>query len=251
MKGHEDMIKRVLLRLNEISGRPFVLKGGTALMMCYGLDRRSEDIDLDTDAKRYMRDNRKLFEVVEGFAVEIDGSVRIAKDTETVQRVMLHYGDEKPLKIELSLRRAEIFENELSTINDIYVYTIDRLCQMKTVAYLQRDKLRDLYDLTFILDEKFDLLSDETKLMVQSAFEYKGLSQYDYLTRTQKDPLIDKDLLETRFLKVYEKVGLLTDSNTNAQRTSCLDERGDRASKDSIRQKSEAKRPAGKDIDTR
>lgn len=33
----------------------FVLKGGTALMTCYKLDRFSEDIDLDGKARRRFR----------------------------------------------------------------------------------------------------------------------------------------------------------------------------------------------------
>lgn len=47
-RHHGLAIRRVLRGINSSQGNPFVLKGGTALMECYGLDRFSEDIDLDS-----------------------------------------------------------------------------------------------------------------------------------------------------------------------------------------------------------
>jgi len=49
--AEEQQLRRQLIKdfldfLNSCSDL-FALKGGTALMMCYGLDRFSEDIDLD------------------------------------------------------------------------------------------------------------------------------------------------------------------------------------------------------------
>ena len=43
---HKKTIDGFLKYLNEAS-EAFVLKGGTALLICYGLDRLSEDIYLD------------------------------------------------------------------------------------------------------------------------------------------------------------------------------------------------------------
>lgn len=47
-QSHGFVIQRMLHGINSSQGNPFVLKGGTALMECYGLDRFSEDIDLDS-----------------------------------------------------------------------------------------------------------------------------------------------------------------------------------------------------------
>lgn len=44
---HLDTIVHVMESMNRSSDNPFILKGGTALMLCYGLTRFSEDIDLD------------------------------------------------------------------------------------------------------------------------------------------------------------------------------------------------------------
>lgn len=216
MKQHEEIIESVLEHLNEKNDSPFILKGGTALMTCYGLDRHSEDIDLDASAEKYLHSDRELFDAINEFAAGRNYSVRIAKDTETVQRAMLHYGGEKPLKIELSLRRAKIPDAETTNIDGIRVYTLDRLCQMKAMSYLQRDKIRDLYDLAYILDENFEKLSDETIAIVRQAFEYKDLAQFDYLLETQSDVLVDKDLLADRFLRGYEKVGLMSTKDRKA-----------------------------------
>lgn len=43
---HEKVMVSYLLLLNKRTDQ-FILKGGTALARCYGLDRFSEDIDLD------------------------------------------------------------------------------------------------------------------------------------------------------------------------------------------------------------
>ena len=47
---HKTVITNFLAFLNKSSDQ-FVLKGGTSLMMCYGLNRFSEDIDLDANHK--------------------------------------------------------------------------------------------------------------------------------------------------------------------------------------------------------
>ena len=70
----------------------FVLKGGTALMTCYNLDRFSEDIDLDSK-------NKKIEFFVDGFCQTNGFSYGVAIDTDTVKRFMIYYGNkDKPLK---------------------------------------------------------------------------------------------------------------------------------------------------------
>ena len=214
MKSHNEIIDLVLDALFCDENSNYVLKGGTALALCYKLDRVSEDIDLDAPGRDCEKNNR-LFIALKELAAEYDYSLRIAKDTDTVKRALLHYGGEKPLKIELSLRRIEIPSSETTIINGIKVYTIDALCLMKTSAYLSRDTLRDLYDLTFILDKYYDALTSETLRTVQNAFEYKDLAQFDYLVKTQDDSLIDKDILLSRFLQAHERLGLTWEQDNN------------------------------------
>ncbi len=200
--AHEQVIKNFLHYLNDRTDN-FVLKGGTALLVCYGLDRFSEDIDLDAK-------DQNIAEYVVGFCEENQYDFRVAKDTDTVKRYMIHYGNEgKPLKVETSFRRKHIPAEETTKINDVQVYRINPLCAMKVNAYMGRDKLRDLYDITFICNNYFDELQPEIKALLQNALMYKGMEHFDYIVSQQQDDLIDENRLAESFLKMFDKFDLL------------------------------------------
>jgi predicted nucleotidyltransferase component of viral defense system len=202
--AHGKAIKAFTQYLNKKTVA-YILKGGTALYLCYHLDRFSEDIDLDGR-------ERALIEIVDGFCAENGYTYRVAKDTETVQRCLMNYGNpEKPLKIEASYRRREIDDEEITRINGIQVYNIESLCVMKSNAYVSRDKLRDLYDVAFICNNYYDQLSPQARALLRSAVEHKGVEQFDYITRQQSDALIDPEKLADDFLKMYDRLGLLMD----------------------------------------
>lgn len=201
---HGEVISSFLKYLNGITDN-FILKGGAALMTCYGLDRFSEDIDLDGKDK-------SIGKIIDDFCEKEGFSYRIAKDTDTVKRYMVHYGNiGKPLKIEISFRKKEIIKDEITKINGIAVYTIDSLCAMKANAYVGRDKIRDLYDLSFICNRYWDKLPAALKAVIRNAVEHKGIEQFDYIMREQQDDLIDKNKLTNDFLEMYDKLGLLYD----------------------------------------
>lgn len=204
---HIEVIHLFLNYLNNLTG-DFVLKGGTALMLCYGLDRFSEDIDLDGT-------NRSIGDIVSDFCTKERFSYRVAKDTDTVKRFMINYGNVgKPLKVEVSFRKKMISKEEIVTINGIVVYTVDILCAMKANAYAGRDMIRDLYDLSFICNRYWDVLSDVSKAVVRNAVGHKGIEQFDFVLKYQEDDIIDKDKLESDFLEMYDKLGLLTSRET-------------------------------------
>ena len=81
---HKQVIDAFLKFLYKQSDN-YILKGGTALMKCYGLDRFSEDIDLDGKAKG-------ILNIVSNYCKQNGYSVNVNKDTDTTQRAMLHYG---------------------------------------------------------------------------------------------------------------------------------------------------------------
>ena len=93
------------------------------------------------------------------------------------------------------------------------VYSINKLAQMKSNAYNARDKIRDLFDLAFIINNYYRELSPATLSFVADALQYKGLEQVDYVLATQHDELIDNDLLIENFLEMHDKLGLLYDEN--------------------------------------
>ena len=213
---HEKLIGDFLISLNRYTDS-FILKGGTAMARCYGLDRFSEDIDLDG----YKQD---IGSFVKAFCATYGYKFREAKNTELVKRYFIYYGnDTKPLKVEVSYRdknksieeRSQITE----TIGGIKVYSIDVLAMMKSLAYQGRDKIRDLYDLCFICEKYINSLSPTTKAAISSALAYRGLDQFEYLIATQKDPLIDENKLLDKYLKMHENLGLLVDKQTSTPTT--------------------------------
>lgn len=204
---HFEVISDFLERLNKETD-DYILKGGTSLMMCYHLDRFSEDIDLDSTNRRMIGD------FVKWYCSYYDYSYRIAKDTPTVKRFMIYYGGvEKPLKVEISFRKKYTNRDEVSNINGINVYNINQLAIMKANAYTGRDKIRDFYDVCFICNNYWDELEDSVKSIITTALEYKGFEQYEYIIKDQKDILIDNDKLLDDFLNTCNKLGLLTNES--------------------------------------
>ena len=224
---HGEVITDFLNCLNGINTLDhFILKGGTALMTCYGLDRFSEDIDLDGL-------NPDIEKIVNTFCFEQGFTYRTAKDTNTVKRFMIDYGNAgKPLKVEVSYRRKSIDPSEITKINGITVYDIEPLCIMKANAYASRDRIRDLYDLTFICNNYWSELSAPTQAIVRSTVEHKGIEQFDYLIQTQSDELIDNDKLAADFLKMFDRLDLLADGKDRG----LLEDRTVTVSHDDIKQ---------------
>ena len=94
---HEKILISYLLLLNKQTDQ-FILKDGTALSRCYGLDRFSEDIDLDGHKQDIKRTDEKIF------VTDLASQMRVAKDTSTVKRCLIDYGGLKSLlKIEVFL----------------------------------------------------------------------------------------------------------------------------------------------------
>ena len=204
-KQHKEVIQDFLRYINKQTDC-FILKGGTALILCYHLPRFSEDIDLDAEKEN-------ILTYVEKFCKLRNYKFRIGKDTPTVKRCFVNYGNEKkPLKIEVSYRNKNIERANCVEINDIHVYNVNRLAKMKAMAYASRDKIRDMYDLSFICAGFWDELSKETKESIKDALEYKGLEQFEYILATQPDELINEEELLSGFLQMYDKIGLLSDS---------------------------------------
>lgn len=143
---HIAIMQSVAKSFNDL---PIVLKGGTALLLCYGLDRFSEDLDFDANKK--LNIINRVSEILSRHTEK--HTIKISKDTDTVQRLKIHYsknGLERFLKIETSFR--DPFQNEDTAIIDgIKTYQIKNLIDQKVNAMIGRTKARDLYDVDFLL----------------------------------------------------------------------------------------------------
>lgn len=208
------VMKDFLQYLNEQQKNPYILKGGTALMFCYGLDRFSEDLDFD--APRLGSGQGQFFKTVRKYCNSRGYALREAKDTQTTKRAFITYDSpDNPLKIEVSYRRESIPESSFILKDGIKVYDLDTLALLKANAYIGRDKIRDLYDVSFICTELYSCLREETKNLIGATLAYKDIEQFDYLINTQSDPLIDITVLEDRFLRAFENLGLLVETAEN------------------------------------
>lgn len=202
---HLEIMKDFVQFINNKSSK-FILKGGTSLMLYYNLDRFSEDLDFDsTDTKFFVYVN----EFVRQYSKKYVGlTYRNAKDTDTVKRALIHYGNIKPLKVEVSYRSKIIDIADYVNINGVNVYNIDTLMVFKTNAFIGRDKIRDLFDVCFIYLNYKLCLDRHTLLNFKNALAYRGLNHFDYIIQTQTDELIDNNVLLQRFLTTWYDIGL-------------------------------------------
>ena len=143
--AHVEIMRAVA---KDIQDLPIVLKGGTALLLCYGLDRFSEDLDFDAPKKFSLAGRVERVPA----RVAPDFSLKTVKDTQTVQRLKVHYRKEafeRLLKIETSFREAPNPE-DVVVADGIRTYRVGALIDQKVRALAGRTKARDLYDLAFL-----------------------------------------------------------------------------------------------------
>ena len=163
---HKVVIDSFLEFLNKKTDE-YILKGGTALMTCYGLNRFSEDIDLDG------KHRKDIISIIDEYCKVNNYSFRIGKETDTVKRCFIDYGDiGHKLKVEASFRRKDFDDSEIKTINGITVYSINELCIQKSGAYAARDRIRDLFDLTFITNQYYNELNPFVRSTLRNAISY-------------------------------------------------------------------------------
>ncbi len=165
-QSHKDLARAqdiIVRELYNVFNRP-VLHGGIAIWRCYEGNRFSEDIDA------YMpKDKEKintLFENLEskGFAIKKrkTGSRSLYSRMELNRAIV---------RFEALFRRAKgsLREYRTADSNIITVYTLspEELIREKVSAYLQRFKVRDLYDIFFLLrhvEDKREVSAEIKKL---------------------------------------------------------------------------------------
>jgi predicted nucleotidyltransferase component of viral defense system len=140
---------------------PLTLKGGTALLKCYGLDRHSEDLDFDSPVRLNLKS--KILTALKENNVELK-SFHTVKDTDTTSRHKMHYSYKEyqgMLKIEVKNFVKDI--NNVN-VNGINTYPIGDLLNMKLKAAnidSGRAQVRDLYDIGFIISNYKSSLSHD------------------------------------------------------------------------------------------
>lgn len=198
---HREVILTVLNAV-KLSKLKYILKGGTALMLSYNLPRFSEDIDLDEESGAL-----DFFVIMEYVAACNAWEIRIAKDTHTVKRVFLHYGGDKPLKVEVSTREAYVPESFYQKDQEgFWVYNVQALTRFKCAAYSGRDRIRDAFDLCYLVSKYYDKMDEALRHSVSQALLGKGFDNIEYLMHNQPDELIDLNLLQDLYLEAWDRL---------------------------------------------
>lgn len=191
-----ETMRNFLNYLNKRSDK-FVLKGGTCLLLFYGLNRMSEDLDFDSVKDR-------IENIVVDFCRECKLDFRMKKNTATVEKFFIMLDDGiKTLKIEVSHRENYINDKDTKFVNGIRIYKINKLAELKSTAYVDRSKLRDLFDVCFIVNNYWQNLSLDVQQKVSDAFIQRTFDNFTYVTKEQSDPLIDEKRLRDDFIEAY------------------------------------------------
>ena len=194
----------ILTVLEKLSEKPLIFKGGTALMLCYGIDRFSEDLDFDCQYNVSANSLKNLLSKV--------ADVEIKKDTETTKRFKLSTEEVEYLKVEISLRKYKPSYPLKKLKDNLYVYDINDLFLQKLNALSNRGKARDLYDIAFICYQYYNKLSSNYRKKIYNLFASKD-EIYNLIPKfidafNEDKMLTDEDLLISvnRLILFYKKV---------------------------------------------
>lgn len=120
------------------------------------------------------------------------------------------------LKIEISSRNKFFLQNNLlqySNKNGVNVYNIDELVKMKATAFNGRDKIRDFYDLGFLLQRYPQYFSKELLFSIYEKISYAGVEELNLLLTDEikKHKLVSNEKINVNnyaqnILKCIEKI---------------------------------------------
>lgn len=186
-----DFIKNIL----PYFGDKFILKGGTALSLYYGLNRYSEDLDFDC-----LTSNMNCINRLKQCKDFNKWNISIKKDTDMVFRFMIDYGSvshlgKYPLKIEISSRNKSLLNSnrlKYNKFDNVNVYCIEDLIEMKATAFSGRDKIRDFFDLGYLLKEYPHYFKENTLFSIREKIVYSGEDELNLLL---KDEILNHKLI--------------------------------------------------------
>ena len=186
-----------------------VLKGGTALKLCYGLDRFSEDLDFDC-AKSLNLDSsiQAVFAQLGKTKQHLrNPKISVTKDTQTVKRYRIIYADDINLKLETSLRGTPN-DDDLVQLNGILTYKIEKLIQQKLRALNGRTAARDLHDVIYLYENFFDSFGKDELGEIEALYKNQSSVIDEYNAAYGEDTILSTtDLLEDlgKLIDLYEK----------------------------------------------
>ena len=175
---HIELMKLIAQEVSK--NEPSVLKGGTALLLGYGLDRFSDDLDFNFPKEKIFDLKPYITKAAQSLGIKIN-SISIKKDTDTTKRYIVNYDStftkgDYSLKVECSMR-YDIEEKEFTIIDGINIYKIEDLAKLKTDAFIGRVKARDTYDIAFLLNNYQNQINKETWDRIERHVNSKGIDE--------------------------------------------------------------------------
>ncbi len=197
---HQKLMRTICEQIRK-SNLPMALKGGTALLLCYNLDRHSEDLDFDSDKKNNLTSIVKKSATINQIVID---DFKLIKDTDTVRRYRLNYSFydfSNKLKIETSLRKNAFNISEVSIVNNIKVYNKPYLAKLKLNAISSRTTARDFHDILFLASNDSIILNTIYSDLIRQLYE-----NLDQTFDRFYPAYVEDDLLKDIFISDLEKL---------------------------------------------
>ncbi len=186
-----------------------VLKGGTALRLCYNLNRFSEMLDFDCAKALNLESTiKEIFAQLGKNKSHLrNPTIDVTKDTKTVRRYRINYGDGINLKLDTSLRGTPD-DNHLTELNGILTYKIDQLIKQKLNALNSRTAARDLHDVIYLYEHFLDNFGEDEMAEITALYNNQSSILEEYTSAYSEDPIFSiSDLLEnlTKLIDLFEE----------------------------------------------
>lgn len=192
--------------------KPLVLKGGTALLLAYNLERFSEDLDFDLEKplQGHVKVESLCQEGVkslsrQGIRITLDAFDEVKKTPTTHRcRAMFSLGEGNPpipLKIEISSRGVPD-PAVVRRQNNIKVYSVSEIARLKLLAAEEvperqyRTAARDLHDLAFIAGHWEPELPKDLITRIEQFFADPVQLMDRYADAYDEDPLLHDRLFQ-------------------------------------------------------
>lgn len=186
---------------------PMVLKGGTALQLCYGLDRFSEDLDFDSAKPLNLESSIEdvFSQLGKGHAKFRNPEIILTKKTDTVRRYRVTYANNINLKIETSMRGTPD-DKDLTKINGILTYKISSLIKQKLSALQGRTTARDLHDVIYLYETYYDDFGDEETASIQDLYDTQSTILDRFNPAYDEDTILSTNDLLSDLMKLIDLV---------------------------------------------
>ncbi len=189
-------------------------KGGTSLMMFYGLNRFSTDLDFNLLDEAQMEFVHKIlrgillkYGTIDDEAIKFYGSI-----------LVLNYGvGERKLKVEVSVRQYDNHYEKKSLLNtDMNVMTVPDMFAHKLCALGERVTPRDIFDVWFFLSKRCEVNENIVSLRTGKNIAQYIMDMADEVSSYSPKILMQGigEVLQDSSSKTFVKNRLLSETST-------------------------------------